>query len=143
MLMPPKGEINLYAARPLRTFSINGITVGGLICNDLWANPECTPVPDPHLSQQLAKMGARIIFHAVDGGRDGGDWSRNVFWHFHETNMRMRAKSGKVWIVTADNCFPTDIPSSAPSGVIRPDGIWAQKAPPQGEQIIIHTIQVD
>ena len=33
---PPRGEINSYATRPLRTFEINGISVGGLICNDMW-----------------------------------------------------------------------------------------------------------
>ena len=52
---PPQGEINDYAIRPLRTFEIKGIRVGGLICNDMWANPQCTPMPDPHLSQKLSK----------------------------------------------------------------------------------------
>ncbi|MEM7386691.1 MAG: carbon-nitrogen hydrolase family protein, partial [Verrucomicrobiota bacterium] len=42
---PPQGEINDYATRPLRTFEIKGIRVGGLICNDMWANPQCTPCP--------------------------------------------------------------------------------------------------
>ena len=46
---PPEGEINHYGTRPLRTFQINGITVGGLICNDMWGNPQCTPMPDSHL----------------------------------------------------------------------------------------------
>ncbi len=91
MTTPSQGEINDYAVRPLRTFKLKGITVGGLICNDMWANPMCTPMPDPHLSQQLSDMGARIIFQAINGGRDGNDWSRNVFWPFHETNLRIRA----------------------------------------------------
>ena len=30
-------------------------------------------MPDPHLTQQLARMGARVVFHAVNGGRDGGE----------------------------------------------------------------------
>ena len=66
---PPRGEIEHYAAAPLRTFAVGDVTVGGLICNDLWANPLCTPMPDPHLTQELANRGARIIFHAVNGGR--------------------------------------------------------------------------
>lgn len=103
MTDPPEGEINDYAVRPLRTFQLNGITIAGLICNDMWANPMCTPMPDPHLSQQLSEMGARIIFQAINGGRNGSDWSRNVFWPFHETNLRIRAQSGKLWIVTSDN----------------------------------------
>jgi predicted amidohydrolase len=141
MTEPTEGEINHFAARALRTFEINGITVGGLICNDMWANPSCTPVPDPHLSQQLARMGARIVFHAVNGGRDGSDWSRQVFWPFHEANLRIRAQSGKIWIVTADSCAPTDIACSAPSGVVQPDGCWAVRAPDRGEHILVHPIE--
>jgi len=86
----------------------------------MWANPVYTPVPDIHLSQQLSDMGARIIFHAVNGGRDGSDWSRSVVWPYHETNLRMRARSGNIWIVTVDNSDPTDLPCSSPSGVIGP-----------------------
>jgi predicted amidohydrolase len=140
MTDPPKGELNHYACRPLRTFEIKGITIGGLICNDMWGNPGCTPMPDPHLSQKLADMGAKIIFQAVNGGRNGGDWSREVYWPFHETNLRIRAKTGKLWIVTADNCHPTNIPCSCPSGVLRPNGNWAVKTPNQGEQMVVYTI---
>ncbi|MHC4120700.1 MAG: carbon-nitrogen hydrolase family protein [Planctomycetota bacterium] len=142
MTRPTQGEINNYAARPLRTFKIKGITVGALICNDMWANPGCTPMPDTHLSQQLAEKGAKIVFHAVNGGRNGSDWSKNVFWPFHETNLRIRAQTGKLWIVTTDNCHPTDIPCSAPSGVIKPNGNWAVKTPDQAEQMAVYTIEL-
>ncbi|MBC8874435.1 MAG: carbon-nitrogen hydrolase family protein [Planctomycetes bacterium] len=143
MTYPSKGEINHFAARPLRTFQLKGITVGGLICNDMWANPQCTPMPDPHLSQKLSEMGAKIIFQAINGGRNGSDWSRNVYWPFHETNLRIRARTGKLWIVTSDNCHPTNIPCSAPSGVLKPDGQWAIQAPKQGEHIVTYTIELD
>ncbi len=142
MTTPTQGEVNHYSASPLRTFQIKGITVGALICNDMWANPGCTPMPDPHLSQQLAEKGAKIIFHAVNGGRNGSEWSRNVYWPFHETNLRIRAQSGKLWIVTADNCHPMDIPCSAPSGVIAPDGNWVVKTPGQAEHMVVYTIEV-
>jgi len=142
MIKPTQGEINHYAARPLRTFRLKGITVGALICNDLWANPGCTPMPDPHLSQQLADKGAKIIFHAVNGGRNGSEWSRKVYWPFHETNLRIRAQSAKLWIVTADNCYPASIPCSAPSGVVGPDGNWAVKTSDQAEQMAVYTIEV-
>lgn len=143
MTDPSKGEINHFAARPLRTFQLKGITVGGLICADMWANPQCTPMPDPHLSQKLSDMGARIIFQAINGGRNGSDWSRNVYWPFHETNLRLRARTGKLWIVTSDNCHPTNIPCSAPSGVLKPDGHWAVQAPKQGEHVVTYTIELD
>jgi predicted amidohydrolase len=139
---PPRGEIEHYAVRPLRTFSLNGIGVGGLICNDLWANPGCTPMPDTHLSQQLAEMGACVILHAVNGGRDGSEWSE-VAWRYHESNLRMRARAGRVWIVTVDSCHPLELRCSAPSGVIDPRGGWACRAEPQGEQFFVHAIDLE
>lgn len=139
---PPQGEINDYATSPLRTFEIKGIRVGGLICNDMWGNPMCTPMPDPHLSQKLSKAGAQIIFVAINGGRDGGPWSEEVFWPYHETNMRMRAAASRVWVVSADNSFPHTIPCSAPSGILRPNGQWAEQAPRQGEHVTVHTIDL-
>jgi predicted amidohydrolase len=139
---PPRGEINDYAVRPLRTFTLGDVCVGGLICNDLWANPECTPGPDPHLTQQLARMGARIVLHAVNGGRDGSEWSR-VAWEYHEANLRMRARAGRLWIVTVDSAHPLDLPCSAPSGVLDPTGHWAVRTPTIGEQFFAHAILLD
>jgi predicted amidohydrolase len=138
---PPAGEINDYAAKPLRTFLFQGLTVGGLICNDLWANPACTPMPDPHLTQQLSRLGAKVILHAINGGRDGGEGSR-VAWNFHEANVRMRAQAGKLWIVTVDNCDPAELPCSEQSGVAGPDGYWAFRTRPQGEHFFAYTICV-
>ena len=91
---PPRGEINDYAVQPLRIYELFGIPSGGLICNDLWANPGCTPGPDPHLTQQLSRLGARIVYHSVNGGRNGSDYARDVVWPFHETNLLMRARAG-------------------------------------------------
>lgn len=138
----PQGEINDYAAAPLRTFEVGELTAGALICNDLWANPECTPMDDPHLTQQLARMGARVIFHAVNGGRDGGAWSR-LAWQYHEANLRMRARAGRLWIVTVDSAYPVDLPCSAPSGVINPEGDWVVRAAPQGEDLFVTTLDVE
>jgi predicted amidohydrolase len=139
---PSRGEIEHYAVRPLRLFDLLGVPVGGLICNDLWANPQCTPGPDPHLTQQLAGMGARIIFHAVNGGRDGGEWS-GVAWRFHEANLQMRARAAGAWIVTVDSSFPHKWPCSAPSGVINPDGAWVCRSESVGEQLFVHDLQLD
>lgn len=140
MTRPPIGEINHYGAAELRTFQWReGLTFGALICNDLWANPECTPMPDPHLSQQLSDMGAQIIFHAVNGGRDGSEWSE-VAWRYHEANLRMRARAAKVWFVTVDNCAPTHMPCSAPGGVVSPQGEWACRTDVQGSQFFVYDI---
>lgn len=136
---PPRGEIEHYTVSPLRTFEFAGARVGGLICNDLWANPGCTPGPDTHLTQQLAGMGGRILFHAVNGGRNGGEWSE-VAWRYHEANLQMRAQAGRIWIVTVDNCFPDKWPCSSPSGVVGPDGRWVCRTGPQGEECFAQTI---
>lgn len=136
---PPEGEINHYAVAPLRTFHFGDIEIGGLICNDLWANPGCTPIPDPHLSQQLAGMGACVILHAVNGGRNGSEWSE-VAWHYHESNLRMRARAARVWVVTVDNCHPVHWRCSAPCGVINPEGEWVCRTEPQGEQFFACTL---
>lgn len=142
MTNPPKGEINHYDVSPLRTFEVKGVTVGALICNDLWANPGCTPMPDTHLTQQLSDMGARVIFHAINGGRGASEWS-DVAWNYHESNLRMRAQAGRVWIVPVDNCYPTDLRCSCPSGVIDASGQWVVQAPVKGEQFFAYTIDID
>lgn len=139
---PPAGELNHYATTDLRTFEFGEVSVGGLICNDLWANPCCTPEPDPHLTQALSRLGAKVVFHAVNGGRDGGDWSA-VNWAFHESNLRMRAVAGGLWIVTADSSHPIELPCSAPSGVINPQGDWVSRVDDRGEQLFVHTIELD
>ena len=128
----PRGEINDYAATDLRTFDFGAITIGGLICNDFWGNPGCTPVPEPHLSHQLRTLGARVVFQAVNGGRDGSAWSRDVVWPFHESNLRMRTRSDRLWTVVADNSHPETMPCSCPSGVISPDGSWVARTENQG-----------
>jgi predicted amidohydrolase len=119
-----------------------GVRIGGLICNDLWANPGCTPQPDPHLTQQLSRLGARLVFHSVNGGRDGGEWSE-VGWRFHEANLQMRARAGRLWIVTVDNSDPDTWPCSAPSGVVDPEGRWAYRARSRGEELFAFTVQID
>ena len=138
---PEKGEVNHYAVTPLRTFEFEGVRIGGLICNDMWANPECTTLPDTHLSQQLSGMGAKIIFHAVNGGRDDSEWSQ-VNWNYHESNLRMRARSGSVWIATADSSSPTNLKSSCPSGVVDPNGKWVCTTKSAGVQYFSFTIDL-
>jgi len=127
----PVGEINHYAVKPLRTFTFRSrsgpVTIGGLICNDMWANPMCTPMPDPHLSQQLSQMGAKVILHAVNGGSRGDGDNAVVARMYHEANLRMRARAGQVWIVSADNSLPESLKTAAPSGVINPEGEYVNR----------------
>ena len=132
---PSRGEIEHYAVAPLRTYELNGVCVGGLICNDLWANPCCTPMPDPNLTHNLKQLGAHVVFHAVNGGRSSDPWSE-VNWQFHESNLRMRARAASVFIATVDNAFPADMRCSSPSGVVGPQGEWLSRCVERGEQFL-------
>ena len=70
---PPQGVINHYGTRPLETLQIKKTSIGGLICNVTWGNPQCVPMPDGHLSQQLSESGMPVSFHATNGHRNGGE----------------------------------------------------------------------
>lgn len=142
MIPPYEGESCHYSVKPLQVFDFDGIPIAGLICNDMWANPGCTPLPDPHLSFQLGRMGALVIFHAVNGGRDGSELCK-VVWRYHESNLLLRAMTSRLWVVTVDNSAPPHLLCSAPSGVITPEGVWACQAEPLGEQFYSYTIELD
>lgn len=141
MIDPTQGEVNHFAVQPLQTYDFNGITIGGLICNDMWANPMCTPMPDTHLTHQLMEQGAQVIFHAVNGGRSTQEWS-DVNWDYHSSNLRMRARASKIWIVTVDSSEPIDIRCSAPSGVIAPDGSWHCQTHHTGVHSFVYEIDI-
>ena len=139
-----KGEIDYFATRPLRTFELEGITIGGLICNDMWANPEWTPQADPHLSQQLAGKGARVILHSVNSGLAQSDDMLELNRSYHESNLRIRARAGKLWIVVVDAADPKGkLANQAPSGVIDPAGNWAVRVDERGEQFFAYTIELN
>lgn len=136
-------EIDFFKSKPLRSFVLGGLKVGGLVCNDLWANPEWTPMDDPHLTQKLAGVGARIIFHSVNAGLgEGADLALNRT--YHETNLKMRARSGRLWIVTVDAADPKGkLAGQAPSGVMDPTGKWAVQVGPKGERFFSWLIELE
>lgn len=136
-----KNECDLYATRDLSTFQFGGVTIAGLVCNDLWATPGHTPGSDPYLVREVVRLGAKVIFHAVNGGRaTGRRW--DMLWNFHEANLRVRAAQFQVPIVTVDNAAPLTLPCSAPGGVVGPDGEWRVRAPRQGEHLFVAEVEV-
>ena len=139
---PTQGEISSYGIMPLRVFKFQGVTVGGLICNDMWANPGCTPMPDPHLTYLLARMGAKIIFHAVNGGRGASEFSQGLVKDFHECHILMKAKAQKVYIATVDNAYPLDIGVSSRGGLAGPDAKWAFTLPDTGLHVCTYEVEV-
>ena len=79
---PPEGEINHYAVKPIQTFRFASHPdrrshlqrpVG-----QPWMYAGSGSSPQP---AAVARMGARIIFHAVNGGRNGGAWS-DLAWSY-------------------------------------------------------------
>lgn len=137
-----KGEIDFFKTRPIRTFQLNGLTVGALVCNDMWANPEWTPQDDPHLLQQLSRLGAGVVFLAVNSGLAEGD-ELALNRQYHEANLRLRARSAKAWIVSADAADPRgELSCQAPSGVVDPGGNWVVMTKPKGEQMFVYTIDL-
>jgi predicted amidohydrolase len=137
-----RGEIDYFKTKPLRTFRLQDLTLGALVCNDFWANPEYTPMDDPHLTQQLAKLGARIILLAVNGGPGQGE-ENELNRQYHEANLRMRARTARVWVIVADNCGNRkELFCSAPCGVISPEGKWVIKTPARGEQFFAYSIEI-
>lgn len=133
------GEFCHYSSTPLRTFTFRDTAVGGLICNDLWANPEWTPGDDVHLTRKLAQMGVKIVFHAVNCG-SGEDPYSLANKSYHESNLKIRAKAGHIWIATANCCYSTGHPGMCASGIISPDGEWACTVPLAGEQYYTCTV---
>lgn len=139
---PPQGEINHYGTKPLQTFSLFGITVGGLICNDLWATPGYTPVPDPHLVWQLRKMGAQIIFHSVNGGGDGTEFM-SVYRAYHASNLSLWAKASHIPIVSVDAlAAPGIYPVACQGGVVNANGERVFSLPDTGEQMGVWELDI-
>ena len=87
-------------------------------------------------------MGARVIFHAVNGERDGSEFSQRVCRNFHESNLLIRAKAGRVVIATVDNCRPENLLTSSPGGVVGPDGEWLFRLADRGEQVGAFTLDL-
>lgn len=138
---PTVGEINHYAVNVMQTFTLNGIRIAGLIGNDLWADPSLTPQNDIHLSQKMASMGVRIIFHAGNTRADQGTLP-DVRRDLHNANLQLRAQAGAVWIISVDNAHPLDQPTGSPSGIVAPDGRWQYQSPAHGEHLFTHTLEL-
>jgi predicted amidohydrolase len=137
------GEYTQFGVTPLKSFIFNGIKIGGLICNDVFANPMWTPYYVRNLVHELSEMGVKVLFHSVHAGRGTDEFRNTVVRNFHESSMRLRAKAGKLWFVTVDNCYPLDVPGQSPSGVINPEGNWEVQVPTIGEHYYAYTIDVD
>ncbi len=119
----------------LRVFKHAGVSFGCLICNDMWVTPGYGPYPDPRLSYQLGKKGAQIIFLSVNSGASA------IHTPFHESNLALRAREGKVHICTA-NAATNEGPVNCASGVVSPEGRWLVQCPRVGDQTYTYDVEV-
>jgi predicted amidohydrolase len=130
--IPTGGDLKWSArGRPsdLRVFRSGGLAFGCLICNDYWATPVYTTLPDLNLPVRLARMGAKVVFHSIASGHG------RAYLDFHTMRLEERAIRGRVWVAGANAVNNSRRPVNAPSGVVGPDGKWRVRAPGRGERL--------
>ena len=108
--------------------TVGGVTFGTLICNDLWVTPGYTDGPNPHLTLQQARAGARVIFHEVNSGSD------QRYRAYHESNQALRAAEARCPIVSVNAASPAGEVNCA-SGVVLPTMEYARMLPRKGEAV--------
>lgn len=126
--LPGTGEMVDYVEGELRTFDWNGLRFGILICNDLWATPGYTTIPNPYLPWKLKQMGAEFIVHCINSG------SAQKYRPFHESSAELWALSVKIPILEV-NAAQNNSAINARSGLIGPDGERTLAVPDSGEQL--------
>jgi predicted amidohydrolase len=108
----------------------DGVKFGTLICNDLWVTPGFSDGPNPHLSLQQAKLGAQVIFHAVNSGSD------QRYRQYHEANLKVRSAEAKCPIIVVNAAQDQEV--NCASGIV--DGFaYSVELPRQGE--VIRTVE--
>ena len=61
---------------------------------------------------------------------------------FHESNLALRARESRLYIVTANAADP-DGPVNARSGVVSPEGEWLVQCPRDGEQTYAYDLELE
>jgi predicted amidohydrolase len=128
---PGTGEMRDYVEGTLRTFDWRGVCFGALICNDLWATPGWTTMPNSYLPWRLHQMGARFLLHAVCSGQD--------LRHrpFHESSTELWARQLRLPIVQVNAAAPEGGRVNAPSGLVGPDGTRLVVVPDEGQRFFV------
>jgi predicted amidohydrolase len=133
---PGTGEMTDYVEGTLRIFVWEGVRFGVLICNDLWATPGYTVMPNPYLPWKLWQMGAQVIFHAVNSGHH----QRNR--GFHESSVKLWAHALQIPILEVNALSTLGEPINARSGLVSPDGNYSPPVPDVGEQFFTCEINI-
>ena len=132
---PGTGEMTAYAEGQLKIFDWKGIKIGTLICNDLWATPGYTTIPNPYLAWKLKQMGAQLIVHCINSGYD------QRYRKFHESSAELWALSLHLPILEVNAAQEGNI-INARSGLIDSQGNRIKPVPDSGDQLFINDIGV-
>jgi predicted amidohydrolase len=130
---PGTGEMQDYVEGELKTFEWKGQRFGILICNDMWATPGYTTMPNPYLPWKLKQMGAQFIVHCINSG------TNQKYKPFHESSVELWALSLKIPILEV-NASSNRRPINAQSGFINADGVRIINVPYTDEHIYYTTL---
>jgi len=134
--IPGTGEMVEYAEGELKTFDWNGLRFGILICNDLWATPGYTTMPNPYLPLKLKQMGAQFIVHCINSG------SAQKYRPFHESSAELWSLSLQIPILEVNAAQEKEI-INAQSGLIDANGERSLRVPDSGVQFFTVRINTD
>jgi predicted amidohydrolase len=134
--MPGTGEMVEYVEGVLKTFDWNGLRFGILICNDLWATPGYTTMPNPYLPWKLKQMGAELIIHCINSG------TVQKYRPFHESSAELWAFSTQIPILEV-NAAQGDEIINAQSGLIDANGERSIRIPDSGVQFFTVRVYKD
>jgi hypothetical protein len=108
-----------------------------LICNDFWATPGYTTMPNPYLPWQLKQMGAQLIFHHINSGTD------QEYRAFQESSVNLWAKKLGIYIVEVNAAGKNkNEKTNASSGLVGPKGQRETIVPDVGEQFFTCKIRI-
>lgn len=113
--LPGSGEMVDYIEGELKTFVWNDLRFGILICNDLWATPGYTTMPNPYLPWKLKQLGAQFIVHCINSG------TVQKYRSFHESSAELWALSLQIPILEINAAQGNEI-INARSGLIDANG---------------------
>jgi predicted amidohydrolase len=116
-----------YVEGELKTFSWKDLRFGILICNDLWATPGYTTIPNPYLPWKLKQMGAQFIVHCINSG------TAQKYRPFHESSAELWALSMKIPILEV-NAAHEEEKINARSGLINAAGERVLDVPDSGSR---------
>ena len=133
--LPGTGEMVEYAEGELKTFDWQGFRFGILICNDLWASPGYTTMPNPYLPLKLKQMGAQFIVHSINSG------TLQKYRPFHESSAELWALSTKMPILEVNAAQGKEI-INAQSGLIDANGERSLRVSDSGMQFFTARIFV-